>query len=850
MSVSSLYSVTVNPGTWLPVIVTVTNLGASTVQGQVVVTSPVLPLSQLSPEMCYINGLSTICSFTGTFYSGTSTLTSPVQSGTVVSYRLPLQLAPGTTKRTATYVLIESPQTSVEAEALDRAGRVLARATSQPSVNDGSFPPAVLLVTDEPGALSTLPLPTPEGSLPEVQVLSPAALPGTSAALAPFSVIAIDQADTSVLSSAQAQALQVYLDAGGTVVVMGGLSWRAAVAGLPRGLLPAEVTGTASARLSQLARLLGSASPQGKVDLDTLEPTGGGAVILSQGRSPIAVEASRGSGQVVFCGVDPAAAPLSTWPGDGRLISRLLAPAYQDSYYGQAGSALSGALPTVPMPTPVSVMSELGPGRTALMSPTVAGSSLAAYLAQIAGADYPSAVLLALLLLGYVVVAGPVCFVVLGRMRRRGLVWVVVPGVAVVSGVVAYSTGAGTVTSPRLVQVQVARFSPGTHLAQVTSLGAVFLPRGGAARVVLDSSGPVTDLGAADGAQLAVEAGEVPGAALLDFNGPTSSLGGWASSRDAPLDGTVDAKVRESVRSLSGTITNQLGTKLTDVYVVSGWGDVAVLRALRPGASTSFSMPASSPNAVPADTFPMTLSIPFLSTESRPGSATSLQQAAIAGLYDLASAYSGTNGTGAILVALTGRPLLAAGAAGTLATSKEMGVIAVPLTPEVQTGTGIAGLEPELVGSSGAVAGTAVGLATSSLVLARGGHFDYQFLLPPGAWRKLRLDLGSLSEATSSSGSVEVPGLGVPPAAGSAAGVAAAHMDDFSLSVYNYTTGSWDRLRASYPSGVVLATVPLAVQHIGPGGAVEVRLSARAKVLEVFGAVPSLSASAASAGGS
>ena len=361
ISVSSTYSVTVNPGTWLPVAVTVTNPGASSVDGEVVVTTPVLPLSQLSPEMCYINGLSTICSFTGTFYAGTSTFSSPAQSGTVVSYRLPLQLAPGTTKRMVTYVLVQSPQTSVEAEALNREGRVLASATAQPSVNDGAFPPAVLLLTDQPAALSTLPLPAPDGPLPEVQVLSPADLPGASAALAAFSAIAIDQADTSVLSGEQAQALQAYLDAGGTLVVMGGLSWRGAVAGLPRGLLPVNVTGTASARLPRLARLLGSATPQGAVDFDTLEPADGGAVILSEGRLPLAVEADRGNGQVVFCGVDPAAAPLSTWSGDPRLLSRLLAPAYQESYYGQAGSALSGVVPTVPMPTPVSLIERAGP---------------------------------------------------------------------------------------------------------------------------------------------------------------------------------------------------------------------------------------------------------------------------------------------------------------------------------------------------------------------------------------------------------------------------------------------------------------------------------------------------------
>ncbi len=127
------------------------------------------------------------------------------------------------------------------------------------------------------------------------------------------------------------------------------------------------------------------------------------------------------------------------------------------------------------------------------------------------GASPPNAYVFGVLLIGYVLIAGPLCFWALTRLRRRELAWAAVPCLAVAGGLVLYVTGAGVERRAMVNEVRVTQLVPGSHLAQLISLGAVYLPRGGSEDVDLSgqfSSPPalIGDLGADAGAQLAVGA--------------------------------------------------------------------------------------------------------------------------------------------------------------------------------------------------------------------------------------------------------------------------------------------------------------------------------------------------------
>ena len=112
--------------------------------------------------------------------------------------------------------------------------RPLARASLVLKATTGRPEPAVLAVTDDPSSVVSLASArAPTGSNVQVQYLGPAELPPTAAPLGIFKAVVIDQANTSGLSPAQAEALGSYVEAGGTLVVTGGLGSLATTAGLP-----------------------------------------------------------------------------------------------------------------------------------------------------------------------------------------------------------------------------------------------------------------------------------------------------------------------------------------------------------------------------------------------------------------------------------------------------------------------------------------------------------------------------------------------------------------------------------------------------------------------------------------
>ena len=172
-----------------------------------------------------------------------------------------------------------------------------------------------------------------------------------------------------------------------------------------------------------------------------------------------------------------------------------------------------------------------------------------------------------------------------------------------------YVTGAGTKQGPVTDEVRVAQLAPGSHLAQVLSLGAVYLPMGGSHQVQLGGQFSVAptlvgDLGAVGGAELTVGAGNSSAPLGLTVDGPSNSLGGWAAAGTARLTGTVLADVDQSDDELTGEVTNELSVDLEDaeVVVASGQAEKA-LGTLRPGIGSDFSLPVPTSNLAPASGF-------------------------------------------------------------------------------------------------------------------------------------------------------------------------------------------------------------------------------------------------------
>jgi len=463
-----------------------------------------------------------------------------------------------------------------------------------------------------------------------------------------------------------------------------------------------------------------------------------------------------------------------------------------------------------------------------------------------------------------------------------------------------YITGAGTKRGPITDEVRVAQLAPGSHLAQVVSLGAIYLPMGGAHQVRLGgqfSSPPtlVGDLGAVGGAQLTVGAGPSSAPLGLTVGGPSNSLGGWAAAGTATLAGTVVTDVDQLNGELTGKITNYLNVDLDDAQVVVASGQAErALGTLRRGASSEFNLPVPSSNLALNSGFQ---SYPLaVSPSGNGGSQAVRHEAAVQSLFDLGAMYSGREGGAPVLVAFANGPLfpvdLDLDRVDRVATSSSpTDAIVVPLVPGAVSGDGVQGLGPELVGSDHASAQTANGLATGSFTANRGGSLYYQFALPGTRWARVELDFGSVS-----------PSLMVPGIAMTASGPAGPETPSppkpqaytsvspgaLVASAFDYQRGSWSPLAVTSGTGRsgsatsgsgtsgsgtsgsgtsgagttgagttgagttgagdLVAEVDNPGPYIGPGGVVEIRLSAVGGEIEVSGAVPTLSALSESVG--
>ena len=626
----------------------------------------------------------------------------------------------------------------------------------------------------------------------------------------------------------------------------------------------------ASLALPGLPALLGTSPLLGRVDVDSLGAAKG-VETLTQGNTALVTEGTRGRGHVVMCAFDPAVAPLSTWPGTPTLLSRLFAPAFQPGYYDTAlpYSEAGGVFPVPVSNTPSTVVAGLGGDfdtGSSLMSPVNAVSVLASFLQQApALTREPPVGFLGLLLVGYVVVVGLVLFVVIGHRRRRTLAWAAVPALAITAALAASLAGVGTGNGPLVQEVRVSQVPPGGHVAEVLSMGMVQLPGGGSRRVELTSPpaqalAPVLvgNLAVGTGADITVGQGQAPSGTSVTVEGEGKSRGGWSANETERLPGSIRADVTQHGDVLMGTVRNDLGVKLTGAEVVLASGEaVQELGAMGPGRSTRFELSVApysnpwpqafgAPVPVSGDQATALTATPPAgarapSVAAGPGdrghwgpsttagneakAAQAAKQAAKQAaerevemaLGGLGASYSTQLGGAAVFVAIATHKLFPfdAGTGGSRPAVTD--VIVVPLTGHQSRQDALSDVPGELVGSTGVTGEMEYAITTGSLTLNAGGAFDYQFLLPGTRWRGLELDLGSSSGETYG-----------PPLVG--------------VKAYNYTTSRWDTLRVRPHKGELLADVPDAAYHLGPGGTLEVQVVAEQNGVEVYGGFPTLSA--------
>src|SRR5712691_9619523 len=283
-------------------------------------------------------------------------------------------------------------------------------------------------------------------------------IPDSSIPLRSFDILMIDDFATDSLTAGQRAAIADFVTTGGDLLVGTGAAWRKTLAALPPAILPMQVTGT---MVIDSTAVGGSA-----VEVATGTVTNG-LTWLSDAGQPLILERAYGAGVVTMSTFDWNQQPVAVASASRTILRQVMSRAF----FGQGGAAQN---------VPYAVMGPAPMGFASQPSIATRSSVLTQVLGNLPGLDLPSLQLTGALVLIYVLLVGPVNYLVLGAMRRRALAWVTVPLIALLAAGGSYGTG--ILTKGRSVQtnqIAILHLQPGSeHAYQETYTGIIPPSRG------------------------------------------------------------------------------------------------------------------------------------------------------------------------------------------------------------------------------------------------------------------------------------------------------------------------------------------------------------------------------------
>ncbi len=532
-----------------------------------------------------------------------TTFTSPNPSGPFAtgvlgwSYRQSVALRHGAQKQVTINVpFYESPAIprGIIATLLNDQGKVVAVKTDEPSVVDpGSVMIGILAdqSTQNGGfaPLSAATLPDPARLLTIIP-LDANSLPDTAETLATFDILILDNFPTRALSSAQITALQTWVNRGGALIEIGGQQGQQTLGTLPPQLLPVVLNGATT--LPASANVLPVGSP-GIADIGQkpaqltqpitissasllaandarLQAFSNLSTVLASGNFPLIVQANVGQGIICFLAYDPASAPMLSWPGTVALWKGLLMRGLRDQSLFPATAPRFSS----------------GPGelylRGGLFNVLQPGTLVPVWA-------------LIFLLLGYIVLIGPLRLFILKRLKRPAWSWRIVLSGAVVFSFLSYGL-AFYQRSASINTISLIQFNQGGQSAHVTTFFSVFAPGQGAVQVhvpgavlaqpIINEPFQVDDRVSNNTYHMAVTTAQ-DGTTINLPDAGTWTLHPLVSEGDQQIQGSLLSHLALQGGSVTGTVTNMLGSSLSDVYILMSHGYAYIGQS--PGGSNTAS---------------------------------------------------------------------------------------------------------------------------------------------------------------------------------------------------------------------------------------------------------------------
>ena len=402
-------------------------------------------------------------------------------------------------------------------------------------------------------------LPNQNQVAPAIVTLTPDDLPERVEAWGAIDRLVWQDVDSERLSTPQRDALRAWIAGGGRLVIAGGTSGPKALSAFPDTLLPYRPVVTSDVPASSLSGLLGQIPP-GATPLPALSGSLiEGRTLVAVGGQVVAAERSYGSGSVALIGFDPTVDWIAKTDTSGSLWRRLL-PA-----------RTSGGLTFSDDSMLVNAVSQL---------PTLALPPITGLLA---------------LLIAYILLIGPINYLVLKRLDRREWAWITMPILIVVFAAGAYAYGAVLRVSDIIVnEIAIVRGAPGATEGSAQAYLGVFSPTRSVYQISVPGGALLStsingDMFGGVGTATVLDVLQGDPARVRDLAVGFGSLRTIRAETPAAVP-LIETDLRLEDGHLKGTVKNASTQALEHPAVVLGQ-TVAVLDDLAPGAEASVDVP-------------------------------------------------------------------------------------------------------------------------------------------------------------------------------------------------------------------------------------------------------------------
>jgi hypothetical protein len=376
----------------------------------------------------------------------TSSNTSALSAG---AYSTPIELPMNSSKQVFLYITLGYGAGDVKVELANRDGIIADDTKPVKAASQSDLITAV--ITESPrGAidLRNVNPGTGEGHQINWRVDN---IPPLAPALRALDVLMLTDMDSGKLTTGQRQAIQQWVSAGGHLIVTGGPNWQRTQIGVAD-LLPVQASG--STTLTSLPSLSAYAGRP----MDKLAVVNGNVIVVAQGvltadanvlaqesGIPLLVRRQHGAGHVDYLSIDPGLEPYLSWTERGKFWFTMFTTTGQRPDWSNGITEPNAAFQAANF---------------------------------IKGLRLPDVFQLCGFLAVYIILIGPLNYLVLKRLGRRELAWVTIPIIITLCSTTAYMTGfslRGTqAIINRLALVQV---FPGSNQGRVMGVVGVLSPR-------------------------------------------------------------------------------------------------------------------------------------------------------------------------------------------------------------------------------------------------------------------------------------------------------------------------------------------------------------------------------------